>query len=377
MIKTKKSFSILNFGLGAILIIFWACSDKKSQVLITESFENLIQDTLILSKDLNTAAISPSLAYFETDSGRFLLDFRKLHLVGYRYPEGNKGFEKFYQREGPDGLGDTDYKRALTKDGIFVIDADRKIHQANFEGKVIQSWNLPSTPTDRLYSNYTVFPNNPITYYENEIIIPDVPYVMNEKLIGYEDWLVRLNLNSEEWEYISFEYPEKLREFYEDPNLGPYSHYYNSKSNQAIISFPVVDSLMILENNQTRWIDASPQESLIFKKGKTVPSGEYTIFQPDHSSARYTWITFDPFQKVYLRQVITGLKENESNSNQSYISRIIVLDEDFKKLGEIENLPNTYQGFPTPDGYYFYLGSGEVEEKVKFARVNFSSFLKP
>ena len=99
---------------------------------------------------------------------------------------------------------------------------------------------------------------------------------------------------------------------------------------------------------------------------------DFKSFDPDYPNT-----TFDPFQKVYLRQVITGLKENESNSNQSYISRIIVLDEDFKKLGEIENLPNTYQGFPTPDGYYFYLGSGKVEEKVKFARVNFSSFLKP
>ena len=93
MIKTKKSFSILNFGLGAILIIFLACSDKKSQVLTTESFENLIQDTLILSKDLNTAAISPSLAYFETDSGRFLLDFRKPTLLGIAILKATKALK--------------------------------------------------------------------------------------------------------------------------------------------------------------------------------------------------------------------------------------------------------------------------------------------
>jgi len=377
LIKTKNYSSLLSLGLSAILIIFSACSDKKSETLITEDFRNLLVDTLVLSKDLNTAAISPSLSYFETDSGAFLLDFRKLHLVGYQYPEGNKGFEKFYQREGPDGLGDTDYKHVLTRDGIFVVDADRKIHQADFQGKVLQSWNLPPTPANRRYSNYTVIPNNPITHLENKLIIPDVPYVMNENLMDYKDWLVSLDLVSGDWKYISFPYPEKMREFYEDPNLGPYSHYYNSKSNQAIISFPVVDSLMILDNNQTRWIDASPQESLIFKKGKTVPSGEYTIFQPDHSSARYTWITFDPFQKVYLRHVITGLKENEDTSTQFHISKMVVLDEDFNKLGEIENLPNTYQGFATPDGYYYYLGFGEVEEKVMFGRLDFSSFVKP
>ncbi len=376
MKKIKKSFTLLSLWLSALLLIFPACDDKKSQKLITENFENLILDTLVLSKDLNTAAISPGLSYFETDSGKFLLDFRKLHLVGYHYPEGNKGFERFYQREGPDGLGDTDYKHTLTKNGIFVVEADRKIHQANYEGKIVQTWNLPSTPSDRLYSNYTVFPNNPITYSENKLIIPDVPYVLNEKLVRYEDWLVSLDLTSGDWEYISFPYPERMEEFYEDPNLGPYYHYFNPSVNQAIISFPVMDSLMIKEKNQITWVYAAPEDALVFKKGKTIPSGEFTVFQPDHSSARYTWITFAPFQKVYLRHVITGLtEENENTSGQSHVSKLIILDENFKKLGEIENLPNTYQGFSTPDGYYYYLGLGEIEEEVRFARLDFSSFV--
>lgn len=129
---------------------------------------------------------------------------------------------------------------------------------------------------------------------------------------------------------------------------------------------------MILKDQTIEWKDASPEEPLIFKKGEEVPTGEYIVFQPDHDSGRYTWIDYDPFQKIYLRHAYSGLKPEGSDTEHPYYEEIIVLDNSFTKIAELDKLPNSYRGFATPDGYFFYLGPGQVEKEVLFAKLDFS-----
>ena len=357
---------------GAIcVVIAFSCSEpeEKSPVF---SFEDLIVDTLVLEKDEGVANISQSLTYMDTDSGAYLFDFQNRQLLGWSFPEGKKVLEQFYMREGPDGVGDSPFKHVITKEGIFIIDAETKLIQANFEGEVISRWQLPGVPSERLYVNYTTVPNNPISKIGNELLIADVPFVLKEEIMDYQNWILRYNLDDQTSGHITFSFPEKLKDYYDDPNLGPYSHFFNPKSGKTIVSFPVLDSLLVISEEKSQWVNASTDEKLEILKGRTEQQGEYTVFLPDHNSGRYVWVTFDPVQKVYLRQVITGLwPESVRESKGPYKVKLIVLNEDFEKLGEVD-MPENRNGFSTPVGFYYSIGNLGVEEKVGFVRLDFS-----
>lgn len=351
--------------------IIFSCSKQegKSQIY---NFEDLVTDTLVLEKDEGVANISQSLTYMETDSGAYLFDFQNRQLLAWSFPEGKKVLEQFYMREGPDGVGDSPFKHLITKEGIFVIDAETKLIQANFEGEVVSRWQLPGVPSKRLYVNYTTAPNNPISKTGNQLLIADVPFVLKEEIMDYQNWILRYNLDDQTSSHISFSFPDKLKEYYDDPNLGPYSHYYNPTNGDLLVSFPVMDSLLVISEDRSQWVDASTEERLEILKGRTEQQGEYTVFLPDHNSGRYVWVTFDPVQKVYLRQVITGLRpESVRETKGPHKVKLVVLDEDFEKLGEVD-MPENRRGFSTPEGYYYSIGNLGVEEKVGFVRLDFS-----
>jgi hypothetical protein len=357
---------------GAIcVVIALSCSEPEKKSLVF-SFEDLIVDTLVLEKDEGVANISQSLTYMDTDSGAYLFDFQNRQLLGWSFPEGKKVLDQFYMREGPDGVGDSPFKHVITEEGIFIIDAETKLIQANFEGEVISRWQLPGVPSERLYVNYTTVPNNPISKIRNELLIADVPFVLKEEIMDYQNWILRYDLDDQTSSHITFSFPEKLKEYYDDPNLGPYSHFFNPKSGKTIVSFPVLDSLLVISQEKSQWVHASTDEKLEILKGRTEQQGEYTVFLPDHNSGRYVWITFDPVEKVYLRQVITGLwPESVRESKGPYKVKLIVLSEDFEKLGEVD-MPENRNGFSTPAGFYYSIGNLGVEEKVGFVRLDFS-----
>lgn len=71
---------------------------------------------------------------------------------------------------------------------------------------------------------------NLISKIGNELVIADVPHVLNKDVIDYQDWVVIYNLEDSTWEYISFPYPDFMRDFYDDPNLGTYTHFFNPET---------------------------------------------------------------------------------------------------------------------------------------------------
>ncbi|MFC3416255.1 DUF4221 family protein [Algoriphagus hitonicola] len=359
-----------------VSFFFFSCDSKEEKSLSKITFDDLIVDTLVLEKDENIAQISQSLTYMETDTGTLLLDFQKFQLVGFSYPEGKKVLEQFYMREGSDGVGDSPFKHAITEEGIFVISADTKLIQADFKGNVLARWELPGVPAERLYVNYSVVPSNPISKTGNELIIADVPHILKEGMMDYQNWILRYDLEDQTSSHIQFSFPERSKEHYDDPNLGPYSHYFNSATEETLVSFPISDSLLLISDKEKKWIAASTDEKLEFLKGRTDQQGEYTVFLPDNNSPRYTWIKYDPVNKVYLRQVITGTRpEAEREEKGAYKVKLIVLDENFEKLGELE-MPGNGNGFSTPEGFYYAIGFLGGEEEVGFVRLDFSK-MKP
>ena len=364
------------FFITTAALISFSCERAEEKSLVNFTFEDLIVDTLILEKDESLAQISESLTYLETDSGAILLDFQRLQLVGFSYPEGKKVLEQFYMREGPDGIGSSTFKHVITGEGIFFIAAETKLIQADFEGNVLARWELPGVPSERLYVNYSVLPGNPITKIGNELIIADVPYLLKEEIMDYQKWILRYDLENQSSSHIEFSFPEASKEYYDDTNLGPYSHYFNSATEEILVSFPISDSLLLISADEKKWIDASTDQTLEFLKGRTEEQGEYIVYSPDHNSARYTWITYDPVNRVYLRQVITGLwSEALRETKGPYKVKLIVLDENFEKLGEL-NMPRNGNGFSTPDGFYYAIGFLGGEEEVGFVRLDFSKMRK-
>jgi len=93
--------------------------------------------------------------------------------------------------------------------------------------------------------------------------------------------------------------------------------------------------------------------------------------QNDRSQLAYRNITFDPFRRQFVRRIvypITNLANASAKTTQK--SGIMVLDEDFRKVGE-GLYPEGYSfSFATPDGWYFfdYSRSNEAADSMHFTR---------
>ncbi|MCE7055427.1 hypothetical protein LZF95_12135 [Algoriphagus sp. AGSA1] len=127
-----------------------------------------------------------------------------------------------------------------------------------------------------------------------------------------------------------------------------------------------------MKNRKQTWKWAGTTESLVFKKGTTVPSGEYTVFQPNHESSKYMGLDFDTQTEKILRWVrVKGpTKENMEQER----NRLLVFDEKLKPEAELEFNREELgmYGFNTPKGYALSLYSLTTDDVTVFAVIDFS-----
>lgn len=361
--------------LGLILLL--SCTDtQKSAVFITTDLSDYIVDTLYLEKDTLTRSLPREFTFLEQEGRSYLYGIVGLRLYQYDYQSGELVGSVNFEREGPDGIGSFISGILITADGIFFISDQKELVHSDFNGKVLYRFPLPEVPEERLAVNFSAVNGNKMNYDKGkkELIFADVPYVLKEPLMDYENWVWKYDLTKRSAESMPFAYPDIYREHYDDNELGIYSHFFLNSEQLQVVSFPVTDALLVIDGEGSKWVPSQSTVPLIFQKGVTEQRGEYIVFSPSMETSRYKWVFFEPNSQLLLRYVDieTKIMDNGSVHNKS---SFILHGLDFETVGELffNNRQIASNGFSSPKGYYFKLlnpASDDVEEYVRVRLAN-------
>ncbi|SMD43444.1 protein of unknown function [Aquiflexum balticum DSM 16537] len=367
-----KKVDLRNLGFFlAVIGISFSCSPRipKSPEFFTGDLHEYIVDTIYLEKDTKTKILPSDLTYFEIDGEEFLYAFVNYRLLKYSFPGGELLAVQEFEKEGPDGIGTWIAGSLITEDGLFFISDNKEIVRTDFKGKVIDRNELPLIEEDRLSANFNTMNGNSMTWISSgkKLIVLDVPFVLMEQKLSYEDWVWVFDFDTGVKSTISFSYPEKYQAFLGDPELGVYSHKY--VSGKHLISFPATDSLLVLEGEKEFWVDGKSSKQLMFEKGKVEPQGEWMVFLPNLNSSRYKWLLYDPYRKIILRHLVIGAEER--NDLKLEKNSFIILDEQLSKKGELFFTNEMFSGFGffTPQGLYLKLVPQQSDDYEGYVRI--------
>lgn len=350
----------------------FSCSPvEKSRDLKMLDLSDLIIDTLYLEKDSTTRYLGSNFAFFEKEGKEYLSTFQSHKLLTYSFPEGKLISKQPFEIEGPDGIGSY-VSGSFLEDSLIHFLSNGKWITATTTGKVLSRVSLPEAGADRQASNYSTFPSNPISKIGTSYLVSDLPYVLKESMLGYENWLLKFDPKTSTQEYVKFKYPDYYSGFMDDSVFGQYSQTYNSEKNEILISFPATDSILVISESSQKWISATPIEKMNFLKGSTEERGEYIAFLPNHSSSMHALVHYEPLSKKTLRYSIV-IPKNKLTQEEGKIAliKLLVLDENYQKEAEV-TLPDELGGFNTPKGYYMSIGYTRTEDEVAFVLIDFS-----
>lgn len=361
--------NIIAFIISTTLSI--SCTTKPEKQIPVLDLKDLIVDTLYLEKDTLTKNLGANFNYIKRGNEEYLVTSQQHRFIEYSYPEGKLVRDQFYEAEGPDGVGSF-LQVNFTDDSSSWFVANQELIRADQYGKVQLRFDLPKNPSERLAVNYNTLSGTKAMNIDGKIIIPDVPFVLKESLLAYENWLLKFDTEDSSINYVKFKYPKKYLEFLDDPTFATYQNGYNKTDNLHLISFPADDSLLVISANSQKWVYAGVSDRMEFLVGKTEQKGEYTAFLPNGNTSKYSWADYDPTHEVYLRVAIVRV-DSEANRDQGKkpLTKLVILNKYFEKIAEVV-FPSPVRGFSTPNGYYLYIGYPHSEDEVAFGRLDFS-----
>jgi hypothetical protein len=355
-----------------LTIILFSCGGKESKApeFVTSELTEFISDTLYLEKDEFTKNLPAGFTYLEERDSSFLYTWSEKRLLKYDYPSGKLVSSTNFTVEGPDGIGSFISGSLITEDGLFFISDQKNITHADFEGKVVDRFPLPSVPEERLAVNFSTMNGNEMTYdvASKVLVISDVPFILKEPNMSYQDWIWKLDTRTGKFEPVDFVYPDIYKDYYDDIELGKFSH--TLVQNRHLISFPASDSLLVIAGDSSYWVDGSSSKVLTFEKGTTEEIGEFIVFHPNLESSRFKWTLWDPYQKKLLRYVDIQTKKSEEEKLTNE-SSFIVLDGQYRKVAELffDNRKILPSGFATPNGFYLKLAEQESDDREGYVRI--------
>lgn len=293
-------------------------------------------------------------------------------LLVYSYPKGKLLKRQPFEKEGPDGIGSFITGNFIDNTSIYFLSQQKELIQSDLNGNVLGRWDLPEVDSKRGYANYSSIMNNNLQKSGNELYFVDIPFVFKEGFVDYDKWGMVFNTETNSFSNYHFLYPQSIIEYTEDDQLGLFSHVFNPKSNEHLISFSISDSLAILKNGKQSWKWAGTTAPLEFKKGITIPSGEYIVFQPNYESSKYEGLDLDNYAEKILRWVRIKGPNEDYPKRQEY--RLLVFDQELNPEAEIKF--NTEElakfGFNTPQGYALNLYTKTTDDIVAYAIIDFS-----
>ncbi len=350
-----------------------ACGEnRKSAEVRRLELSDLVVDTLFLEKDTLTKYLGVDFTHYATDSGEVLLTLNRHRLLTYSYPEGKILKSAKFETEGPDGIGSFIPGTFIDRSKIYLLSQDQRLLEADLDGKVLRRIPLPEAPPERLATNYSTWPFNPIFKSDSGLFISDVPLVLKESHLAYKNWVLDFSPGDSTYGFVGFQFPASAKNFLDDPELGQYYHWYDPSENSHWISFSASDSVLKIRGNESGWFLAKAEESLQFLRGTTSQQGEWTAFHPNQESGKYTAIQQDKATGLLFRHA----KVKAGNAEQHIRSRhvFVVFNPDGEKVAEISFSDWDFSpyAFQTPAGIYVPVVAQLREDQVPYARLDFS-----
>jgi hypothetical protein len=362
------------FGIFLLIVMGANSCAEKPHPFETGNLQDLILDTLFLEKDTLTRSLPGEFTYLVQDGRPFLFGISGGKLYQYDYTSGKQVSTLTFEREGPDGIGGFVSGNLITDRGIFFISDQKQILWTDFSGKVLDRFPLPTIPEERLAVNFSTMNGNRMSLGTDgkTLILADVPFVLKAPNMAYVDWVWRYRLDQKPAEPVKFSYPGIYSEHFDDDQLGVFSHTFLPETQQHIISFPVTDSLLVIDDKGQSWVDSKSTEQMVFQKGRTEQRGEYTVFLPSLETSRYKWTLHDPYRKLLMRYVTIETKKND---DESYVNRssFIIHNARFEKVAELffDDQKISPAGFATPEGYFFKIANPDSDDREEYVRVMF------
>ncbi|GAA5038023.1 hypothetical protein GCM10011506_35490 [Marivirga lumbricoides] len=371
-----------------ICIVLVSCSEKKESIGDTQKpqdFENLVSfklDSILrIPIDQYTPYRTYNSQYVQEEGGSkelLLWSNRAINAIEiYDLNLGKLEKRLKVKKEGPEGIGGklTGFQY-ISKDSLLVTNNKRyEFYLVNSKGNAYQKYSTFPDKSEKEISVPVVYDYRPIMYAKPVVYIvakPDKDY--NKKGWWSGDLLLELNLESKKYKY-ELPGPQKFDEKVHGAFFSHHSMLYNGE--EIIVSFPIHSDILLFnpKRNNVQWKYAGSKYFSVIPSWENPAAGKSEKFYIESNS--YREILYDKWNKLYYRlayRKVEYLDKNNRRVNWDYkIPSIIILNEQFEKVGEYDLPENTYytrNTFITPAGLFISINHDENKK----ANENFLSF---
>ncbi len=309
--------------------------------------------------------VKSDIQYFQNNESEYLFinaghAFKQIDIYDFKT---HRSFKKvFLEKEGPNGIG-------ATPSGIFINGLDSLFLFFNL-GQRLCLINIEGRLIDKFGALRNSEQNQKVPYIEVSSQQPVFRKGRNLLFCTYEIE----NKNETAGAVFNFDsrttnFPFSLPNIYSDGwwagvVYDRYYHYYNKEKNWLIQSFGNDHNIYVIsaKGHRTAY-DAKSQylpnkiKAYSKNKGDFMKEEQY-LYRHAALQGGYSTIKYDAWQKVYYRFVIRPVPISEYHSpSQTWDNMsIIIMDEDFKNVGEFE-IPKDYswhQSFVSKRGLSFF-----------------------
>lgn len=335
--------------------------DRKDFDSSTETYQMVSKDYVKFPLDNETAKTHFAIQYFEINDSSYFSLFNRYKSTLYIYNYHAKTLKKkiFFEKEGPDGIINPAKIGYLivSFDTIFLHEpfSNQLIH-TNGDGKVVKKYKLKSG-SESAYSNYTdVRTLKPMVYEKGKIYltglkvgiepIPDHTQLENVYILDLKEARIEASPTI------------KRPDIYNQGQWGALFKYqlygcFNHDTRRFIYSFGLEHNLYETDHNnllkkhyaKSKYFE---EEFKPLTKNKDITPMELPVTKRteyDFTTPSYYAILYDPFKKCYYRFATPPLTKEQFDENKPFEPSVIILDENFERLGETR-LP--------PQGTYNY-----------------------
>ena len=363
------------FLLIFILLSLYNCQQESLEPLkkleISEAQEKF------LDLDSETSNINNFYQYIETDSAEILAFFNSLNYKLYLYNlESKKLISSIpFEKDGPNALGNriTYFHYAHDDSIVFHSYYKGELLVFNHKGK-----NKGQIPVKAESLDFEFQPKSGAGF--PPVRISDFVYIntgasCNFDNSGQKQAIYKRNLvdgSSELNLKFPIEYSKEKDSYWPQELCNPYNTY-NANNNIMVVSFPLSDSVLTInENGQRRAFSFSSPE---FQKKNALRKNQLTGNPLDEfkhllSYPRYGAIFYDPVRKIYLRKFyLETSRENLDKNIFKTQMKMLVANESFEILGEFD-----YQGgdhiFFNQKGLNEVVFNSKLQDSLKIKNVS-------
>ena len=365
----------LLFLIASVVLV--SCSQKHESMFKDEVTLEL-KGHIVIPIDSTTKRTTKLIRYNHTENRICLYNEVNHALQFYDFENGNAVHKIQLVKQGPDGVSNVDKMIFHNKDSIFVYNSVRyEIALLNNKGEIKEKFKIldldRGDPTVSLMYEFMYMDEGKLYV----IVRPtNTTNASNKRIVLEYDLSNR-----------SKKFMMATPDSYYKGKWGDRAFHrnaaYNHQKNQIVLSLPFDESVYVFDI-ATEKIEKYFAHSSLMHKTKPLPrrySGDtQMMLYYQLSNSWYGQILYDPHLNIYVRtgQVGLNIKPNDpvmgvrhpSKNNDGVYNVSVILDEHFRKIGEVPHMSFNSTIFSNEDGIYIpdNLYERENEDILVFAQ---------